>query len=41
MQEWFYFTGNIKDVFVFYTDPVTFNSYYINEDKQKDNGIEG
>ncbi len=34
------FNRNIKDVFVFYTDPVTFAGKYINEDKQKDHGVE-
>ncbi len=34
------FYRNSKDVFAFYTDPVTYVSYYINEDKQKDNGAE-
>ena len=34
------FYRNIKDVFAFYTNPVTYASNYINEDKQKDNGVE-
>lgn len=34
------FKRDIKDVFVFYTDPVTFSSIYINEDKQRDHGVE-
>jgi vitamin B12 transporter len=34
------FKRNIKNVFYFYTDPVTFQSLYVNEDKQKDWGIE-
>lgn len=35
-----YFKRNIKDVIGFYTDPVTYAGYYINADKQKDNGLE-
>lgn len=35
------FKRDIKNVFAFYTDPVTFAGKYINEDKQKDHGIEG
>ncbi len=35
-----YFKRDIKDVISFYTDPVTYMSYYINADKQNDNGIE-
>ncbi len=34
------FKRTINNVFYFYTDPVTFAGKYINEDKQKDNGIE-
>ncbi|MGI8583870.1 MAG: TonB-dependent receptor plug domain-containing protein [Chitinophagaceae bacterium] len=34
------FNRNIKDVFVFYTDPVTFAGKYINDDRQKDHGVE-
>ena len=34
------FKRDIKNVFAFYTDPVTFASNYINEDKQKDHGVE-
>jgi vitamin B12 transporter len=34
------FYRNTKNVFAFYTDPVTYVSKYINENKQKDNGIE-
>lgn len=34
------FKRDIRDVFVFYTDLVTFSSIYINEDKQKDYGVE-
>lgn len=35
-----YFNRHIKDVIAFFTDPVTFASRYINQDKQKDHGIE-
>ena len=35
-----YFNRDIKNVFAFYTNPVTFSSNYINADKQKDHGIE-
>ena len=34
------FEREIKDVFVFYTDPSTYLSKYINEDRQKDKGVE-
>lgn len=34
------FKRDIKNVFVFYTDPVTYAGRYINEDKQKDAGVE-
>ena len=34
------FMRNIKDVFSFYTDYTTYASHYINEDKQKDKGLE-
>jgi vitamin B12 transporter len=34
------FIRNGKDVILFYTDPVTYNSQYINGDKQNDYGIE-
>ncbi len=34
------FKRRVKEVFIFYTDPVTFDSYYKNEDKQDDMGIE-
>jgi vitamin B12 transporter len=34
------FERNIKNVIAFYTDPNTFASYYINQDKQKDHGFE-
>jgi vitamin B12 transporter len=35
-----YFNRSVKDVITFFTDPVTFQSLYINQDKQKDHGIE-
>lgn len=35
-----YFYRSVKDVIIFYTDMNTFISKYINQDKQKDNGIE-
>ena len=35
-----YFDRTIKDVIIYYTDPVTYNSTYINRDKQHDHGIE-
>jgi vitamin B12 transporter len=34
------FTRDIKNVFFFYTNPVTFASMYVNEDRQKDHGLE-
>jgi len=34
------FKRDIKDVFIFYTDPVTYSSMYKNEDRQKDHGVE-
>ncbi|HVW99211.1 MAG TPA: TonB-dependent receptor [Candidatus Babeliaceae bacterium] len=34
------FIRNGKDVILFYTDPLTYNSYYINGDKQHDYGVE-
>jgi len=34
------FKRNVKDVIFFYFNPTTFQSQYINQDKQKDNGIE-
>jgi vitamin B12 transporter len=34
------FKRDIKNVYAFYTDPNTFDSRYINEDKQKDHGAE-
>ena len=35
-----YFNRNVKDVIIFFTNPNTFQSYYINQDKQKDHGVE-
>ena len=35
-----YFNRRIKNVFTFYTDPITYSSKYINDDRQKDHGIE-
>lgn len=35
-----FFKRDIRDVFAFYTDPVTFAGKYINEDRQNDHGIE-
>jgi vitamin B12 transporter len=34
------FERDISDVIAFYTDPDTFESYYVNQDKQKDHGLE-
>ncbi|CAN5728177.1 TonB-dependent vitamin B12 receptor BtuB [soil metagenome] len=34
------FKRDIRDVLIFYSDPVTYESRYINEDKQKDYGVE-
>ena len=34
------FTRDIKNVFFFYTNPSTFASMYVNEDRQKDHGLE-
>ncbi|MCX6318817.1 MAG: TonB-dependent receptor [Bacteroidetes bacterium] len=34
------FVRNVKEVIFFYSDPVTFRSQYINQDKQKDHGVE-
>ncbi|HET6767762.1 MAG TPA: TonB-dependent receptor [Chitinophagaceae bacterium] len=34
------FKRNVKDVIFFYFNPFTFQSQYINQDKQKDNGAE-
>lgn len=35
-----YFSRKLEDVITFFTDPVTYASYYINQDKQNDYGIE-
>lgn len=35
-----YFNRYVKDVMVFFFNPTTFQSYYINQDKQKDHGFE-
>lgn len=35
-----FFKRNIKNVFAFYTNPVTYSSKYINADRQKDYGVE-
>jgi len=35
-----YFIREIKDLIFFYTDFTTFDSWYINQDKQKDHGVE-
>lgn len=34
------FARNTRDVIIFYSNPLTWNSYYINADSQKDFGIE-
>lgn len=34
------FLRNVKNVHFFFTDPLTFRSTYINQDKQKDHGLE-
>ncbi len=34
------FKRDVKDAIVFYTNPTTYKSYYINQDKQKDWGFE-
>jgi vitamin B12 transporter len=34
------FKRNIRNVYAFYTDPDSYESKYINEDKQKDHGVE-
>lgn len=34
------FVRNVKDVIFFYYNPLTFQSQYINQDKQKDHGLE-
>ncbi len=35
-----FFKRNIKDVIAFYTDYNTYESYYVNADRQQDNGLE-
>jgi len=35
-----YFNRNVKDVIFFYFNPSTYQSQYINQDKQKDHGVE-
>ena len=35
-----YFNRSVKDVISFYTEPATYISYYINQDLQKDNGVD-
>ena len=35
-----YFNRSVKDVISFYTEPSTYISYYINQDLQKDNGVD-
>ncbi len=35
-----YFDRKVKDAIAFFFDPVTFASFYINQDRQKDHGIE-
>ncbi|MFZ1527145.1 MAG: TonB-dependent receptor [Ferruginibacter sp.] len=35
-----YFGRNVKDVLFFYTDPFSFKSAYINQDRQNDRGLE-
>jgi vitamin B12 transporter len=35
-----FFKRNVTDGIAFYTDPLSFRSYYINQDKQKDYGFE-
>lgn len=35
-----FFERDVKNVIAFFTDAVTYNSYYINQDKQKDHGFE-
>jgi vitamin B12 transporter len=34
------FGRNVKDIIFFYFNPITFQSQYINQDKQKDHGVE-
>jgi len=35
-----YFRRRIEDAIAFFTDPVTFSSHYVNQDKQNDHGFE-
>jgi vitamin B12 transporter len=35
-----YFRRKVNDVIAFFFNPVTFSSYYINQDEQKDHGVE-
>ncbi|HMD01290.1 MAG TPA: TonB-dependent receptor, partial [Ferruginibacter sp.] len=35
-----YFNRTVKDVIAFFTDPNTYQSMYINQDEQKDHGVE-
>ena len=35
-----FFHRDVKDLIFFYFNPVTFQSQYINQDEQKDNGVE-
>jgi vitamin B12 transporter len=35
-----YFNRSVKDAIAFFFDPSTFNSFYINQDKQNDQGVE-
>lgn len=35
-----YFDRRVKDAIAFFTDPVTYQSFYINQDKQNDHGVE-
>jgi len=35
-----YFNRKVKDAIFFYTDPVTYQSLYINQDRQHDQGVE-
>ena len=35
-----YFNRHVTDAIFFYTDPMTYQSHYINQDKQNDNGVE-
>jgi vitamin B12 transporter len=35
-----YFRRNVDDILFFFTDPATFRSRYINQDRQRDHGVE-